>query len=70
MILKVKCFTKYDANHLLDYLEKHFAISTDWGARNDPLIDPQKNKRPPPQDQHPAVGPLPFPNPFGAGAFP
>ena len=30
----VKYFFKYDTNHLLDSLKKHYAISTDWEGRN------------------------------------
>ena len=30
----VKYFTKEDANHLLDSLKNHYAISTDWEGRN------------------------------------
>ena len=30
----VKYFTKYDANHLLDSLKNHYAISTDWEGCN------------------------------------
>ena len=26
----VKCFSRYDEDHLLESLEKHYAISTDW----------------------------------------
>ena len=30
----VNYFTKDDANHLLDSLKKHYAISIDWEDRN------------------------------------
>ena len=32
----VKHFTKDDANHLLDYLKKHYAISIEFDDRNYP----------------------------------
>ena len=31
---RVKYFTKYYANNLLDSLKNHYAISTDWEERN------------------------------------
>lgn len=30
----VKYFIKDDADHLLEYLKIHYAISTDWEGRN------------------------------------
>ena len=30
----VICFSKYDADHVINYLRKHQAVSTDWQGRN------------------------------------
>ena len=30
----VKHFSRDDANHLLNYLKKHYVVSTDWEGRN------------------------------------